>query len=105
MIKGGGDKVVDWIWRLCNIAFESGVMPEHWRSAVLFHFTKVKERDLSVRTVKCGWKIYAGIVDIVRRMTGGLIDDEQRGFRVGRWCVGQIFTVKQIDKKARDKKT
>ena len=19
MIKGGGDKVVDWIWRLCNI--------------------------------------------------------------------------------------
>ena len=24
MIKGGGGRVVDWIWRLCNIAFESG---------------------------------------------------------------------------------
>ena len=23
MIKGGGDRVVDWIWRLCNMAFES----------------------------------------------------------------------------------
>ena len=34
MIKGGGDRVVDWIWRLCNMAFESGVMPEDWRSAV-----------------------------------------------------------------------
>ena len=34
MIKGGGDRVVDWIWRLCNIAFESGVVPEDWRSAV-----------------------------------------------------------------------
>ena len=22
MIKGGGDMVVDWIWRLCNMAFE-----------------------------------------------------------------------------------
>ena len=27
MIKGGGDRVVDWIWRLCNMAFES-VVPE-----------------------------------------------------------------------------
>ena len=24
MIKGGGDRVVDWIWRPCNMAFESG---------------------------------------------------------------------------------
>ena len=26
MIKGGGDRVVDWIWRLSNMAFESGVV-------------------------------------------------------------------------------
>ena len=26
MIKSGGDAVVDWIWRLCNIDFESGVI-------------------------------------------------------------------------------
>ena len=30
MIKGGGDRVVDWIWRLCNMAFEIGVAPENW---------------------------------------------------------------------------
>ena len=30
-------------------------------------------------------------------MTGGLIDDEQRGFREACGCVGQIFTLKQID--------
>ena len=28
MIKGRGDRVVDWIWRLCNMAFESDVVPE-----------------------------------------------------------------------------
>ena len=28
MIKGGGDRVVEWIWRLCNMAFEIGVVPE-----------------------------------------------------------------------------
>ena len=33
MVKGGGDRVVDWIWRLCNMAFESGIVPGVWRSA------------------------------------------------------------------------
>ena len=28
MIKGGDDRVTDWIWRLCNMAYESGVVPE-----------------------------------------------------------------------------
>ena len=42
-------------------------------------------------------KIYAGIlVGRVHRVTGGLIDDEQRGFRVWKECVDQIFTLKQI---------
>ena len=41
-------------------------------------------------------KIYAGIlVDGVRRVTGGLIEDEQGDFRVGRGYVDQIFTLKQ----------
>ena len=34
MIKGEGDRVVDHIWRLCNMAFESDVL-EDWRSAVI----------------------------------------------------------------------
>ena len=50
-------------------------------------------------------KIYAGIlVDRVRRATGNFIDDENGGFRAGRGCVDQIFTLKQIREKTRDKK-
>ena len=30
MIKGGGDRVIDRIWKLCNTAFESGVVSEDW---------------------------------------------------------------------------
>ena len=49
-------------------------------------------------------KIYAGIlVDRVLRVTGGLIDDKQAGFRLGRGCVDQIFTLKKIGEKTREK--
>ena len=37
-------------------------------------------------------------------MTKGLIDDEQGGFKAERGCPEQIFTLKQIDEKAREKK-
>ena len=37
-------------------------------------------------------------------MTGGLTDDDQGGFRAGKGCADQAFTLKQIDEKARRKK-
>ena len=51
-------------------------------------------------------KIYTGIliIDRVRKVTEGLIDDVERGFRAGRGLVDQIFTLKQIGEKAREKK-
>ena len=49
-------------------------------------------------------KTYAGIlVDRVRRVTDGLIDDGQGSFRAARGCVDQIFTLKQIGEKSREK--
>ena len=41
-IKRGGEKVVDWIWRVCNMAFESGFLPEYWRSSVIVPLYKGK---------------------------------------------------------------
>ena len=39
MIKGGSNRVMDWVWRLCNMAFEDGV-PEDWRSAMIISMYK-----------------------------------------------------------------
>ena len=50
-------------------------------------------------------KIYGAIlVDTSYRMTEGLIGDEQGGFRAGRGCIDQIFTLKHISEKDREKK-
>ena len=93
------------------MAFESGVVPEDWRSAVILPLYNDKGersecmnyRGISLLSVV--GKIYAGIlVDRVNRVNEGLIDDEQRGFRAGRGCVDQIFTLKEICEKARQKK-
>ena len=44
MIKGGGERVVDWIWKLCNITFENGLVPKIWRSAVIVQLYKSKRK-------------------------------------------------------------
>ena len=50
-------------------------------------------------------KICTGIlVDIVRRVTEGLMDDEQGSFSEGRGFVNQILTLKQIGEKAQEEK-
>ena len=93
------------------MAFECGVVPEDQRSAVIVSVykgtgerTECKNyRGISLLSMR--GKIYAGILaDRVRRVIGGLVDDEQVGFRAGRCCVDQIVTLKQISEKGRDKK-
>ena len=80
--------MVDWIWKLCNMAFEESFVPEDWRSAVIVPLYKGKGertecknyRGISLLSVV--GKIYAGILlDKVPRVTGALMDDEQRSFR------------------------
>ena len=81
------------------MVFESGVVPEDWRSAVIVPLYKGKGE-------KTECKNYSGIglLSVIRRVTGGLIDDEQEDFRAGRGCVDQVFTRKEIGEKARGKK-
>ena len=98
--------MVDWIWRLCNIAFENGVVPEDWRSPVIVPLYKGKGERTECQNyrVKYGCKNICGVLSRFCRVTWGLIDDEQGGFRAGRGCVDQIFKLKQIGEKAREKK-
>ena len=89
MIKDGGDRMVDWIWKLCNMAFDGVVMPEDWSSAVIVSLYKVKgERTecknyRSISLLSVVGKIYAGLarprVVAVRR---DALDTGREGTRV-----------------------
>ena len=74
-----------------------------------FHRTRVKGERMEynnyrgIRLISVVGKVYTGILVIrVRKVTKGLIDDDQGGFRAGSGCVDQIFTLKQIGEKARE---
>ena len=51
MIKGVGDRVIDWIWKLYNMVFQNGVMTEDWRSVIVPQH-KGKEREMNVRILE-----------------------------------------------------
>ena len=68
----------------------------------MFHCARVKGKgsklviiEVLISLLSVVQKIYARIlVGRVCKETEGLIDDEQGGFRIGRECVDQIFTLK-----------
>ena len=48
MIKGGGDKLVDWILRMCNIIFKSSGVLEGWKSAVIVPLNEGKRKNYRI---------------------------------------------------------
>ena len=49
MVKDGGDVVRDWIWKLSNMAFESGVVPEDLMSVVTVPLHKGKGERTEIK--------------------------------------------------------
>ena len=93
------------------MAFESGVVPEDWRLAVIVPLYKGKGKKTECSSyggnslLSVAGKIYERI--LVHRdpnVTKGLTGDDQGVFRAGKGCLDQIFTLKQIGEKAREKK-
>ena len=72
------------------MAYESGVVLEDWRSAVIVSLYKGKgeksecKNYRGISLLSIDGKIYAGILDRVRKVTGGLINDEQGDLEQGR---------------------
>src|SRR5678815_366251 len=87
-----------------------GIVPRYWRRAVLVPLYKGKGDKENCRNYRgksllsVVGKIYAGIlVERVHRVAEGLIGEEQGALRSGRGCMDQIFTLKHMIEKMREK--
>ena len=84
LLKYGGDVVVDWVWKLCSMCWDLGVVPEDWKGAVIVPLYKGKGmrtecknyRGISLLSIV--GKVYASI--LIERVK--LITEDRKSTRL-----------------------
>ena len=106
MLKEGGVTVLEWLVRLFNKCFMLSIVPVDWVIACMVPLYKGKGdmykcsnfRGISLLSVV--GKVYGRVlINRIRDKTENVIAEVQGGFRRGRGCTDQIFTVRQICEK------
>ena len=91
---------------ICSLAWKKGIVPDDWIKAIIIPIYKGKGdrkecgsyRGISLLSIP--GKVYGRIlIERVTEMTESKISQEQGGFRKGRGCIDQIFTVKSVAEK------
>src|SRR6218665_1535396 len=105
MIKYGGKEMLEQLTRLYNKVWRLGRVPKEWRNGIIIPFPKKGDiRECSnwrgITLLSTPGKIMATV--ILNRMRDAIdekLRQEQAGFRPGRSCCEQIFTLRQIIEK------
>ena len=106
MLKYGGESVVEWMHRICQLAWEEERVPGDWTEAVIIPIYKGKGdrnecgsyRGISLLSI--AGKVYGKVViERVKAITESCVSEEQGAFQKGRGCVDQIFTLRMIVEK------
>ncbi len=100
------EKLIEWMLRICVMAWEEGRVPGDWTKAIIVPVYKGKGsrnecgnyRGISLLSI--AGKVYGKIViDRVQMITESKASEEQGGFRKGRGCIDQIFSLRMTVEK------
>ena len=98
MLKCGGECLLEWLRRVCNVCVLEERVPNDWMRAIIVPIYKGKGdrskcknyRGISLLTIP--GKVYGRIlIEKVHSLTERLKGEEQCGFRPGRGCIDQVF--------------
>ena len=112
MLKCGGECLLEWLRRVCNVCVLEEKVPNDWMRAIIVPIYKGKGdrsecknyRGISLLSIPGKVSLYGRIlIEKVRSLTERLIGEEQCRFRSGRGCVDQVFLMKQMSEKFVDK--
>ena len=106
LIKYGGETVVRELTKLCNSIWTAGRVPEEWKEGIIIPIPKKGDlRDCNnwrgITLLSIPGKVMATVM--LNRMRSAIderLRQEQAGFRPGRSCCEQIFTLRQIIEKS-----
>jgi len=104
ILKFGGEKMEDTIWRLCQVMFACEQIPQDWSRGIIFPLHKEGDERLptnyrGITLLSVVGKLYTAI--LTKRVSEWCeeqekISDEQAGFRPNRSITDQIFLLKEI---------
>ncbi len=102
-MKCGGDVVTKWMVKVCQVAWDGGVVPADWTKAIVVPVYKGKGRrgdcgsHRGISLLNVPGKVYGKVMtERVQRLAEEKISEEQGGFREGRGCVDQIFSFRLV---------
>ena len=108
LLKDGGENLRDWLLHICKMIWESEVAPKEWSKGIILPLPK--KGDLSfcsnyrgITLLDIAGKVFSTI--LLRRVKDDIDDkmrENQAGFRKGRACQDQIFSLNQIIEKCLD---
>jgi len=103
------DCVASEMLKLCNHIWSEEVVPLDWRSSIIIPLPKKGDlsdcnnwRGISLLSVP-GKVMTTLMLNRMRQAIDSVLREEQAGFRAGRACNDQIFTLRQIIEKVNDK--
>jgi sorting nexin-29 len=108
LFKYGGPVLSNRLLKLINKCWRERSIPEEWGQArVKSLFKKGKRDDCSnyrgISILNSGYNIYAKIItQRLKTISEAILLEEQSGFRRGRSCIDNVFTLKQTVEKRRE---
>lgn len=105
LLKHGGDRLAQVVWHLVTKVWQCEKAPRDWKDAVIVPLFKKKDpkdcanyRGISLLSVT--GKVYSRILfERIREHRDARTREQQAGFRPGRGCIDQIFTLRQVFEK------
>lgn len=110
-LKSGGHMCAEWMVRLMNVCMSSGRVPKDWKMGCIVPLYKGKgdalecKNNRGISLLSVPGKVYGRIlIERVIESSESQIGEEQSGFRKGRSCADQIYVLRQVCEKMREKK-
>ena len=98
--------VISVLHSLCQLIFDTSVIPSLWRNAIICPILKDPSSDRripmnyrGISLVSCVSKLYSALINNRLKSyleENELLSDEQNGFRAGRSCEDHVFTLNSI---------
>ena len=108
IFKYGGLILQFRLLHILNMCWRSKQIPKEWETAKVISIFKKGQRNecrnyRGISLLNVMYKIYARIITSrLKVITETHISEEQNGFRKGRACIDNVFTIKQIIEKRRE---